>query len=93
MPGNERKIVEYAKKLGMEPGRLSYIILTHPDIDHSGSAAKLKGLTGAKVAIHEADAPRLSGEKPAWLSRYFQVSAMREINCKNIDTTCYGVQG
>jgi hydroxyacylglutathione hydrolase len=63
MPGNERKIVEYAKKLGIEPGKLSYIILTHPDIDHSGSAAKLKGLTGAKVAIHEADAPRLSGEK------------------------------
>jgi len=63
MPGNEKKIVDYAKKLGIEPGELTYIILTHSDIDHSGSAAKLKGLTGAKVAIHEADAPRLSGEK------------------------------
>jgi hydroxyacylglutathione hydrolase len=63
MPGNEKKIVEYAKKVGLEPSELSYIVLTHPDIDHSGSAAKLKGLTGAKVAIHEADAPRLSGEK------------------------------
>jgi glyoxylase-like metal-dependent hydrolase (beta-lactamase superfamily II) len=63
LPGNEKKIVEYAKKVGVEPGKLRYIILTHPDLDHSGSAAKLKGLTGAKVAIHEADAPRLSGEK------------------------------
>jgi len=63
LPGNEKKIVEYARKLGIEPGKLGYVVLTHPDIDHSGSASKLKGLTGAKVAIHEADAPRLSGEK------------------------------
>jgi glyoxylase-like metal-dependent hydrolase (beta-lactamase superfamily II) len=32
-------------------------------MDHSGSAARLKEGTNAKVAIHEADAPRLSGEK------------------------------
>lgn len=63
LPGNERKIVEYSTSVGVEPAKLSYIILTHADIDHSGSVAKLKGLTGAKVAIHEADAPRLSGEK------------------------------
>ncbi|HVC27840.1 MAG TPA: MBL fold metallo-hydrolase [Nitrososphaerales archaeon] len=63
LPGNEKKIVEYSKKAGVEPGKLRYIVLTHADIDHSGSAAKLKGLTGAKVAIHEADAPRISGEK------------------------------
>lgn len=63
MPGNEKKIVEYASGIGIEPGKLQYIILTHPDIDHSGSAAKLRSLTNAKVAIHEADAPRLAGEK------------------------------
>jgi len=32
-------------------------------MDHAGSAARLKEETDAKVAIHEADAPRLSGEK------------------------------
>jgi hydroxyacylglutathione hydrolase len=63
LPGNEKKIVEYARKQGIEPNKLGYIILTHPDLDHSGSAAKLKGMTGAKVAIHQADALRLSGEK------------------------------
>ena len=63
MPGNEKKIVGYCKEVGVEPGRLLYILLTHPDIDHSGSVAALRGLTGAKVAIHEADAPRLSGQK------------------------------
>jgi len=63
MPGNENRIVGYAKGAGLEPERLSYIVLTHPDMDHSGSVAKLRSLTGAKVAIHEADSPRLSGEK------------------------------
>ncbi len=63
MPGNEKKILEYVKGAGIDPKRLEYIVLTHPDIDHSGSVARLKGLTNAKVAIHEADAPRLSGEK------------------------------
>jgi glyoxylase-like metal-dependent hydrolase (beta-lactamase superfamily II) len=63
MPGNEKRILEYVRRTGIEPKGLAYIVLTHPDIDHSGSVAKLKGLTGAKVAIHEADAPRLAGEK------------------------------
>lgn len=62
MPGNERKILDYARSVGVEPGKLQYIALTHSDIDHSGSAAKLKALTSAKLEIHEADAPRLSGE-------------------------------
>jgi glyoxylase-like metal-dependent hydrolase (beta-lactamase superfamily II) len=61
--GNANRIIEYATSVGVEPGKLEYIILTHADIDHAGSAARLKELTGAKVAIHEADAPRLSGEK------------------------------
>src|SRR5208283_5194339 len=64
MPGNDARILDYVKRLGIEPSSISTIILTHPDIDHSGSVAKLKEkLTNAKVAIHEADAPRLAGEK------------------------------
>ena len=63
MPGNVARILDYTKGLGIEPSSINTIILTHPDIDHSGSVAKLKELTNAKVAIHEADAPRLSGEK------------------------------
>lgn len=63
MPGNEKRILEYIKGAGIEPKKLEYIILTHPDIDHSGSTARLRCLTNAKVAIHELDAPRLAGEK------------------------------
>lgn len=62
-PGKEKKIVDYVATLGRRPADVSYIVLTHPDSDHSGSAAALKRLTGAKLAIGELDAPRLSGEK------------------------------
>ena len=61
--GKEKKILDYVAALGRKPADVSYIILTHPDADHSGSAAALKRLTGARLAIGELDAPRLSGEK------------------------------
>jgi glyoxylase-like metal-dependent hydrolase (beta-lactamase superfamily II) len=65
MPGNATRIVEFLKSLGKEQMGSFTIILTHPDIDHSGSVAELKEKLGnVKVAIHEADAPRLTGEKP-----------------------------
>jgi glyoxylase-like metal-dependent hydrolase (beta-lactamase superfamily II) len=64
LPGHAKKIVSYVKSLGKDPRSVETVVLTHPDLDHSGSAAELKQLTGAKVAIHETDAPRLTGEKP-----------------------------
>jgi hydroxyacylglutathione hydrolase len=65
MPGNATRIVGFLRSLGKEQTASCTIILTHPDIDHSGSVAELKEKLGnVKVAIHEADAPRLTGEKP-----------------------------
>lgn len=62
MPGNAERIVGYAEKLGYKSNDIKIIILTHSDIDHSGSAKKLRELTGAKVAISEIDAPRVEGK-------------------------------
>jgi hydroxyacylglutathione hydrolase len=62
MGGNALKILEFVRGLGKEAASIAYIVLTHSDMDHSGSVAQLKELTQAKVAIHKADAPRLSGE-------------------------------
>jgi hydroxyacylglutathione hydrolase len=56
------KVLEYLSKTGQSPDVISEIILTHADGDHSGSAAKLKRATGAKLAVGELDAPRVSGE-------------------------------
>lgn len=61
-PGKAPKVLAYLSGIGRKPSDVTHILLTHADGDHSGSAAKLKELTGAKVAIGELDAPRLSGE-------------------------------
>jgi hydroxyacylglutathione hydrolase len=62
MPGNATRIVDFLQSLGKAAS--CTIILTHADIDHSGSVAELKEKLGnVKVAIHGADAPRLTGEK------------------------------
>jgi glyoxylase-like metal-dependent hydrolase (beta-lactamase superfamily II) len=63
LPGSARRIIDYVESMGCRHSDVKTIVLTHSDIDHAGSAARLKEKTNAKVAIHEADAPRLSGEK------------------------------
>jgi glyoxylase-like metal-dependent hydrolase (beta-lactamase superfamily II) len=65
MPGNATRIMGFVRSLGNGRTVSCTIVLTHPDIDHSGSVAELKEKLGnVRVAIHEADAPRLAGEKP-----------------------------
>jgi glyoxylase-like metal-dependent hydrolase (beta-lactamase superfamily II) len=63
MPGNAKRIVAFIESVGRRATDLRYIVLTHCDIDHIGSVAALKQLTGAKVAIHELDGPVLAGEQ------------------------------
>jgi glyoxylase-like metal-dependent hydrolase (beta-lactamase superfamily II) len=56
------RVADYIVKQGRKPCDLAYIILTHADIDHSGSAAELKAITRANLAIHTADVDVLAGE-------------------------------
>lgn len=63
MPGNAKRIVAYTERLGKNPSDIKFIILTHADIDHIGSAAELKKITGAKLVIHADDAPILRGQQ------------------------------
>ena len=58
-PGKGEKILEKLAKIGIGAGEISLILLTHGHVDHFGSAAELRRLTGAPVAIHEADAEHL----------------------------------
>jgi glyoxylase-like metal-dependent hydrolase (beta-lactamase superfamily II) len=62
MPGNGNKIINYIKGLGKNPADINFVILTHADIDHIGSAAEMKKMVGVKLAIHAEDAPILSGK-------------------------------
>jgi glyoxylase-like metal-dependent hydrolase (beta-lactamase superfamily II) len=62
MPSNALRVLRYLTSLHKAAKDLRMILLTHSDIDHAGSAAELRRKTGAKIAIHEADAPVVSGQ-------------------------------
>ena len=64
--GNARHILRLVERLGHPPHEVRLIVLTHWHIDHVGSAAELKRLTGAQVAIHELDPPV---KPPAFITR------------------------
>lgn len=57
--GSEQKILDAMQEVGLEPGMLKLVILTHAHFDHAGSAAKLKELTGCQILIQSKDADRL----------------------------------
>lgn len=80
MPGSGKKIVECIKKLGRRPDEVEWIVLTHADIDHSGSAAELKQMTGAKVAIHGGDASSLSGKSKPKKARGIMAPIFKMMN-------------
>ncbi len=64
LPRNTGKILDYLKgKLGTDPAAIGTIVLTHFHIDHTGNASELRRITGAKIAIHEADADFVSGKR------------------------------
>ena len=58
-PHSERRIVAKMRALGRDDLRLIYI--THAHLDHYGSAAALRRLTGAPIAVHRADAQAMAG--------------------------------
>jgi glyoxylase-like metal-dependent hydrolase (beta-lactamase superfamily II) len=58
-PGSEVTILEEMTGLGLQPGMLKLLILTHAHYDHAGSASRLKELTGCRIMIHGSESTRL----------------------------------
>jgi len=66
LPRNAKKILAYIRDmLRKDPHDVHTIVITHYHADHTGNVRELRDATGAKVAIHAADAEYLSGKKPA----------------------------
>ena len=64
LPHGSAQILAFLRDvLQKNPQDLRTIILTHFHIDHTGNVFELKKASGAKVAIHEADADFVSGKK------------------------------
>jgi hydroxyacylglutathione hydrolase len=60
-PHYEQSILQRIRAL--ENGSLRLIFVTHAHLDHYGSAAALRRLTGAPIAIHRADASAMAEGK------------------------------
>ncbi len=61
--GNAGRILRSVEALGHRASDVRYIVLTHSHMDHMGSAARLKRLTGARLAVHELDGPIVAGRE------------------------------
>ncbi|RII08746.1 putative metallo-hydrolase YflN [Streptomyces sp. YIM 130001] len=64
MPGCAPAVLDALTQLGGRAQDLRQIVLTHPHIDHMGSAADLVEATGALVLAGAADAPVVRGTAP-----------------------------
>ncbi len=47
------EIIRNVKDLGLDPGHIRSLILTHCHIDHIGGANELKGMLGLEIIAHE----------------------------------------
>jgi glyoxylase-like metal-dependent hydrolase (beta-lactamase superfamily II) len=61
LPGCHRPVWQHMRALGCRD--LALIYITHAHVDHYGSAAHLRRLTGAPIAVHAADAETMADGK------------------------------
>jgi len=65
MQADGKRILEFITlKLNRKPSDVKMIVITHCHVDHVRGLAALKDATGARVAVHEADADFVSGKAP-----------------------------
>ena len=60
-PDGERAFRAGLARHGIVPEQIGLLLLTHGHWDHFGTAAAIREITGAKVAIHHAEAQRVEG--------------------------------
>lgn len=77
LPGSEDKIRRALKREKLTFKDIKLIIVTHAHVDHAGSAANMRELTGAPILVHEDDSKHYSRETPmtfcptGWFGRFF----------------------
>ncbi len=64
LPGSESKIEKALKKRRLSLRDIKLIVITHAHVDHAGSAARLRELSGAPIVAHEDDLKHYTREVP-----------------------------
>ncbi|MFH1134784.1 MAG: MBL fold metallo-hydrolase [Pseudomonadota bacterium] len=52
-PRQGRRFLKGLAKLGLQPGDIGLMVITHGHWDHIGSAAEISRMTGAPIAMHQ----------------------------------------
>jgi metallo-beta-lactamase class B len=65
----EDEIVGGLAKLGLDPARIEYVLISHGHLDHAGGAKLLQERYGARVLLSAADWDLLERNNPAWKPR------------------------
>lgn len=63
MPGDERAIAQAMAALGMAPGDLRAIYITHAHLDHVGALAAVKAATGSPVTAAAQEQDHIEGRR------------------------------
>jgi len=56
-PGARARLLRELERSGCVPGKLTLILITHGDFDHTGNAAHLRRTFGSRIGMHANDAP------------------------------------
>jgi metallo-beta-lactamase class B len=84
-------VIDNVRKLGQDPARIKYVLVTHGHADHFGGAGRIKEVTGARVgmALAEWDSvARLQSRSPADPSNGIRLD--RDLVIKNGDMLAVG---
>jgi glyoxylase-like metal-dependent hydrolase (beta-lactamase superfamily II) len=82
LPGSESKIKKALKNCGLSFKDIKLIVITHAHVDHAGSAARLRELSGAPIVAHEDDLKHYTREVPmtfcptGWFSHLFKATGL-----------------
>jgi hydroxyacylglutathione hydrolase len=69
LPDSEHKIERVLARYGLTLHSIKLIIVTHAHVDHAGSAARLRELSGAPILAHRGDADFYSRKTPMTFAR------------------------
>lgn len=62
-PGYRRQVTEALASMGRQLSAVTAVIVTHHHVDHVGTAEHVRSRGGARVLVHEGDAPMVNGHR------------------------------
>jgi len=77
LPGSSQKVERALLQRGLQLSDIKLIVVTHAHIDHAGSAAQMRELTGAPIVAHAGDLDYYLQKRPmtfcatGWFGRAF----------------------